>query len=455
MAASVPLPVAPADASAPGARPGLCPGGSLASHAPITITNDSEFTAANGVTGGNGTNSDPYVISCWSIQVVGDATGLQVKAGTKAFVIRDVLAAGSSRRGTGLKVSGAPNVASNVTVEHVTATNLSSGIWSLGVGSSLLVRANRVEANGTGIIDQNSPNVGIEGNVGVENTGICIFRAAATEGEHPRVTDNTCRGGSGTGLFLTGYSSPYILEATRNRAEGVDGTGFRIRGAVHAQGNLARGNGTGFGFIGSEAVAENNVIEANIHDGMDITTCFSCLIRDNAIVGNGSAGIIAFAIQSIIPVGWNRIEANHIGSNPFGIVFEYGANSNAVQKTDWTDGEQSFIRFADSNTIVDAGSDRRGVAGEPVSFHDYVAVVTVGPDPREASVALEVRWEFGDGRSLVLPPDALQGHAPPPPVSHGYSAPGSYTATLTVTAVDYLGRQFTLDDTVPVTIQAA
>jgi len=32
-------------------------------HAPIRINSNSDFTAENGVTGGNGTESDPYIIS--------------------------------------------------------------------------------------------------------------------------------------------------------------------------------------------------------------------------------------------------------------------------------------------------------------------------------------------------------------------------------------------------------
>src|SRR5439155_6381742 len=48
---------------------GLAPHGTLlAAHGPIAIVNDSDFTPANGVTGGNGTPSDPYVIEGWSIE---------------------------------------------------------------------------------------------------------------------------------------------------------------------------------------------------------------------------------------------------------------------------------------------------------------------------------------------------------------------------------------------------
>src|SRR5438132_4525317 len=41
----------------------------LTSHLPISIMGNADFTAANGVTGGTGTASDPYVIAGWDINV--------------------------------------------------------------------------------------------------------------------------------------------------------------------------------------------------------------------------------------------------------------------------------------------------------------------------------------------------------------------------------------------------
>jgi len=42
-------------------------GASLASHTPIYISGNADFTASNGVTGGSGTANDPYVIEGWNI----------------------------------------------------------------------------------------------------------------------------------------------------------------------------------------------------------------------------------------------------------------------------------------------------------------------------------------------------------------------------------------------------
>src|SRR2546426_10672179 len=41
--------------------------GPLSTHPPISIEGDAGFTPANGVTGGTGTPSDPYIIEGWEI----------------------------------------------------------------------------------------------------------------------------------------------------------------------------------------------------------------------------------------------------------------------------------------------------------------------------------------------------------------------------------------------------
>lgn len=457
-AAAAPPPAGGAD-GAPGVRPGV----SLTPHAPILIASDADFTAAKGVTGGAGTPGDPFVISGWVIEV-GGGKGIDVRKTTKPFVIRDVLVKGSERKGVGVVVEGA----ANATVEHVTATDLLLGIDTNEV-ASLVLRANRADRNLFGVRDRRSPDVAILGNAGEGNASRCISRAQASDREtHPRVEDNVCLGGSGAALELAGLG----LEATGNIAEGVNGRGFWLLGFTHAHGNIARRNKTGFYAMAAFSRIENNLAEANVNDGIDITNCYGCIIRGNTIRGNGSAGILAFAIQGAVPRGQNRIVGNHVGFNPFGIALVHGANSNVVEGTEWTDGQQSFLRGEDLNTIVDAGSDRTGAAGEPVRFFDYVATVTVTGHAEEtgdtlrdtvsifvgptvAAVPLEVRWDFGDGETLVLLADPLQGHALPPVVSHVYATPGVYKARLSVRALNNLGREFTLSDTTSVVIEGA
>src|SRR2546427_10543844 len=58
-------------------------------HAPIIIQSNSDFTVDNGVTGGNGTAADPYIIEGWELAF--SATyGILIQNTNAHFVIRDV-----------------------------------------------------------------------------------------------------------------------------------------------------------------------------------------------------------------------------------------------------------------------------------------------------------------------------------------------------------------------------
>lgn len=54
-------------------------------HAPIVIDGNSQFTAENGVTGGSGTESDPYIIENYEIQLENEEMGIDLR-NTNAFV---------------------------------------------------------------------------------------------------------------------------------------------------------------------------------------------------------------------------------------------------------------------------------------------------------------------------------------------------------------------------------
>lgn len=62
----------------------------LTPHSPIRIYGDADFTAANGVTGGSGTFSDPYIIELWDIESSGFEYGIVIEDTISHFVIRYV-----------------------------------------------------------------------------------------------------------------------------------------------------------------------------------------------------------------------------------------------------------------------------------------------------------------------------------------------------------------------------
>ena len=62
-------------------------------HDPIFIEGDDNFTVANGVTGGNGTSSDPYVIQSWDISLPNTQAdpGILIRNTTAHFAVRSCL----------------------------------------------------------------------------------------------------------------------------------------------------------------------------------------------------------------------------------------------------------------------------------------------------------------------------------------------------------------------------
>ena len=65
-------------------------GGRAHSHDPIYIQSDDNFTAANGVVGGSGTQSDPYIIENWAISAE-NTDGIWIRNTTAYFIVRNCL----------------------------------------------------------------------------------------------------------------------------------------------------------------------------------------------------------------------------------------------------------------------------------------------------------------------------------------------------------------------------
>src|SRR5205823_11326988 len=98
---------------------------------PILIDGNSGFTTANGVTGGTGTASDPYVISGWEIDWGSSSfISLEIRNTTSYFVIRSVYVGGGD--GFGVLLSGVANA-------RIKSSTVSGLNWGLKIESSVNV----------------------------------------------------------------------------------------------------------------------------------------------------------------------------------------------------------------------------------------------------------------------------------------------------------------------------
>ncbi len=104
------------------------------------------FTADNGVTGGSGTTSDPYIIEGWDIK-----GGIEISGTTAHFTIRNVYVHG----GVGISLTDA----SNGRIEYSIVSNNNPGGISLTHSSEISLVGNRLVNNTRGISIQRSNDV--------------------------------------------------------------------------------------------------------------------------------------------------------------------------------------------------------------------------------------------------------------------------------------------------------
>jgi parallel beta-helix repeat protein len=150
----------------------------LTNHSPIHINGNSQFTTANGVSSGTGTNSNPYIIQNWSIAAT-NSTGIHIENTNSYFVIRNCHVFDGKRFGAN----------EGIHIEDVT-----NGI----------IKNNRLTNNDDGILLYNADdNIVSENNCTGNNNGIRFFSS-----ELNIVNNNTCKSNT-RGIYIqyTSYNN--------------------------------------------------------------------------------------------------------------------------------------------------------------------------------------------------------------------------------------------------------
>src|SRR3989454_7544747 len=118
-------------------------------HAPIVIQGNSEFSAANGVTGGKGTRSNPYIISGWQIDS-GLGDGIRVEQTDAYFIIRNVRVNSSApinNAGAGIHLVGVVNGR----IDGSTLSNNYEGVRLTGAAQTEISNSS-LDGNGYGTV---------------------------------------------------------------------------------------------------------------------------------------------------------------------------------------------------------------------------------------------------------------------------------------------------------------
>jgi parallel beta-helix repeat protein len=233
-------------------------------HGQIVIYNDENFTAENGVVGGNGTYDNPYVISGWDIDISGLVPGGDVTTGaiqignTRAYlVIRDMKIHGDfepvETNGT-TGYTGNPAITiyfgANVRIENCVLFGTTDGIQLTGM-ANVVIKGNTITDNGHGIEIDNCFQVHIEDNV-------------VTYSHFGNV-------------LLGGISDSIVKNNTITNS--LDWVGMNLYGSENCQ-------------------VVNNTISDNPRVGLNIGFCSHCDILGNVITNN-SWGIDIYGPEDV------------------------------------------------------------------------------------------------------------------------------------------------------------
>lgn len=169
----------------------------LSPHNPIHIEGDSNFTAANGVTGGNGTQNNPYIIEGWEINA-SSANGIEIGNTNAHFVIRNCSAFGDVSSGSKCGI-----LLDSVTHGKVEHTSLSKNKWcgiSLSYSTNNLLVGNTVSENGNGIeIGYSSSNTLSNNDISNSSYGVLLEGAITNTVAENSISNNN------NGVYMKGY----------------------------------------------------------------------------------------------------------------------------------------------------------------------------------------------------------------------------------------------------------
>jgi len=194
---------------------------------PIGIVGNANFTAANGVIGGSGNASEPYIIANWDIDA-SNSVGIYIEGTDAHFIIRNCYVHGGSTRFGGMQVGINLDNCSNGTlnsnecsgnligvvlesfsglshnntiVNNTCNSNDQNGIAIVSSNNNTLI-SNKCLSNGRwGMVLDSSNNNNVYNNSILHNTGFGIdidpdHRQTST---HNRLWNNTFTGNNGAG----------------------------------------------------------------------------------------------------------------------------------------------------------------------------------------------------------------------------------------------------------------
>jgi parallel beta-helix repeat protein len=307
-------------------------------HSTIYIFGNEDFNAVNGVTGGSGTELDPYVIEGWEIEA-GKVSGITIRETSAHFVIRDVLVHSSEMTYYGISLR-------NLVNGCVQKSNLTENWKGLNVRESgnVDIIGNDITYNNEGVYIRDSTDITIEGNI-VSNSlpynGLAVILSS-----NITIQANTVSQNNWAGISISSSNAITIIEndIIMNQYEGV-----RVVAStdVNFMENTLSENSEGIGLITSSFInVSSSVASFNRFHGIYSESSSNVTVDLSYISVNGINGIYL----------WNTtdttITRSVFRSNDFAIHISDSENITASENIPWSNSNGAYVESSSYITFI-------------------------------------------------------------------------------------------------------
>ena len=258
-------------------------------HTPIRIDGNANFTSANGVVSGTGTQTDPYILENWEIDGSGYRYALYIGNTTAYFIVRNNYLRNASGVGswpyyynTGLILY---NVQNGIVENNRFAGNSYVGTLLISTTASNITN-NNVTGNGFyGILLSSSTDIEIKYNRVSSNTnGIYLYFS------NNNVLSNNNATANAYGIYLNSSNNNYV---TNNQVIGNTNSGIYLY-TSNGNGvnfNTASSNNKGIYLRGSSNnEILNNSAFSNVY-GIYMESSSNNYVSNNSVTNNSNTGI--------------------------------------------------------------------------------------------------------------------------------------------------------------------
>jgi parallel beta-helix repeat protein len=261
-------------------------------HSPILINGNGGFTRANGVVGGSGTESEPYVVEGWDINA-STAVGISIQGTDAHFIVRNCYVHGGSTSWSGIYLVNC----FNGTLENNICSKNLNGVT----------------------LDSSSNNMLINNTCSSNSHDGIVFSSSSNE-----LINNNCSSNNDDGIYLV-YASNSTLRNNICSSNGHDGTSVdRSNNNSLSSNNCSSNNRDGmYLYLSRSNTLINNTCSGGIN-GINLFNSRNNTLVDNNCSNSHNGILLDFSDGNTIA------ENNCSSNNQYGIIIDAGSNYNVI-----------------------------------------------------------------------------------------------------------------------------